>query len=64
MSDEVKTTTVVTVGIVTVALAILAAIYFGYSTSGERTTEKMKACVAAEKQWVYDSCIGVDGNEG
>jgi hypothetical protein len=58
MNDEVTSTAIVTFGIVTVLMAIIAAIYFGYNASSERTTEKMKACVAAGNQWVYDSCIG------
>ena len=58
MSEEVKSFAIGTFGIVAVVLAIIAATYFGAQQSGKQTTERVKECVSAGNQWVYDSCIG------
>jgi hypothetical protein len=60
MKDYVPEALIYTTGVVTVVLAIIAAVYFGVNASSERSTEEMKACVAVGKQWVYSSCIGVE----
>lgn len=59
MSDEVKVTGIIALVIMVVVLSIVTVFYFGYVHSAQVKTDRVKACVDAGNQWVYDSCIGL-----